>query len=74
MIWPLRASIFILDFLPACVNAFDLPDAVVELDLLDLDDALGEGDPADVLDGHGLGPGGGGKPEAESEESRDRTH
>jgi hypothetical protein len=25
-----------LDFLPARVNAFDLPDAVVELDLLDL--------------------------------------
>ena len=31
-------------------NAFDLPDAVVEIDLLDLHDALVEGHEADILD------------------------
>jgi hypothetical protein len=39
----------------ASVAALDLPDAVVELDLLDGDDALGEGHVADVVDGKVLG-------------------
>ena len=45
----------------ASVAALDLPDTVVELDLLDGDDAPGEGHVAYLIDGEMPGAGSGGQ-------------
>ena len=48
---------FHLDLVAGRVLAFDLPDAIVELDLLELHDALGEGHVAHLLDADRVGQG-----------------
>jgi hypothetical protein len=52
---PLAASTLHLDLMTARVAAFHLPEAVVELDFLNCDDAPGEGHVAHVVDGEVLG-------------------
>ena len=57
-----------LDLVPARIIALDLPETVIELDHLDLDDPLVEGHLADVLDGQGPGESGLGERKAQSDD------
>jgi len=67
-----------LDLMAASVAALDLPHTVVELDLLDGDDAFVEGHVAYVIDGEMLGAGsggqGGGRRKGEKNDPQESTH
>jgi len=62
------------NFVAACVLAFDLPDAVIELDLFDLHDSLVERHEPDVFDRDGLSGRRDGKSQVDSEESEYCAH
>ena len=74
---PLKASTFISILWPSFA-ALDPPHTVVELDLLDGDDAFVEGHVAYVIDGEMLGAGsggqGGGRLKGEKNDPQESTH